>query len=94
MNDASLVDFYRGWFIEIEPGQSSFRSICYSPCRQKIAIPAHFPSEFAALQAAKQEVDYQMTRFSVADVMRELYEAGRLNFQDWIALHHSLTQGF
>lgn len=89
MKNPYLTDFYHGWLIEIAPLEQGFKATCYSPCRKRFVIQEQ-GSNFDALYVAKQAIDHQVACCSIATILRELYEAGRLSFEEWTSLHRSL----
>jgi hypothetical protein len=88
--NSDLVDFHHGWLIEILPSEQGFQAICYSPCRQQLILERQ-PSDFDALYAAKQAINYQLARSSLSRIVRQLYETGRLQGNEWQKLQQSLT---
>ena len=87
----SLTDFYRGWLVKISPSEQGFKAICYSPSRRQLVIPQYYASDLDALFNAKQTIDYRVACHALSVTLRELYEVGNLNFEDWSALQRSLT---
>lgn len=92
MKSAHLVDFYQGWLIEVMSIEGGFKSICRSPDRDEFGMPLVYPSDFAAMSAAKQKISQINTYHGVARVLRELYESNHLKFEEWQMLRQSLTQ--
>lgn len=90
MKNVSSIDFHRGWFIEVQPTSQGFQAVAYSPCRQRIATAEGHPTEWDALYAAKQQINFQAACGSIAKTLQELYQAGQLAAEDWHALRHSL----
>lgn len=91
MKDSYFVDFHQGWLIEIEPLNQAFKATCYSPCRNRLAVQELYASEFDALYAAKQAIDVQVACKALSDVLREVYDAGQLSFEEWTSLQNSLV---
>ncbi|NJR64968.1 MAG: hypothetical protein HC772_06060 [Leptolyngbyaceae cyanobacterium CRU_2_3] len=91
MNDTYLSDFYHGWLIEITSTESGFEGTCYSPCRKKVQDYATHKSDFEAMQAAKQAIDWYMACQSLSSFLREQYESDRLSFEEWQSLDQSLA---
>ena len=97
MGDGYLVDFYHGWLIEVlqirvaqnEPG---FEVVCYSPCRQKACLDPVYPSAFEAMKAAKQMINWYGACQLLRQLLRQFYEADRLDFEEWRSLHQSLIE--
>jgi hypothetical protein len=90
MKHSPLTDFYRGWAIEVMPSVQGFQAVCYSPCRKQLVVETRHLVALDALHGAKQEIDYQLACISLAGALREFYEVGHLNFEEWHSLHHSL----
>ena len=90
MNDSHLADFYLGWSIEVMHNNSGFEVICYSPCRKRIQDFVAYDSEFAAMKAAKQVIDWYAACHTLSKALRELYETDRIDFEEWRSLHQSL----
>jgi hypothetical protein len=90
-NSSCLTDFHHGWLIEIVPCEQGFQATCYSPCRKRFVLQEP-GSSLDVLYVAKQAIDHQVACSSLSGVLRELYENGQLSFEEWSALHHSLTQ--
>jgi len=90
MNGSYWIDFHHGWLIEVEPLEQGFSTTCYSPCRKHVLIQGLYASDAEAISAGKQQVNYQLACTALTKVLRELYEAERLDFADWRALSHSL----
>ncbi|HEY9641957.1 MAG TPA: hypothetical protein V6C57_15830 [Coleofasciculaceae cyanobacterium] len=90
MNDTSLSDFYHGWLIEITASEGGFEVLCYSPCREKIQDYVTTGSDFEAMQAAKQIIDWYLACYTLSSFLREHYEADCLSFEEWRSLHQSL----
>lgn len=92
MKNLYLLDFYRGWVIEIIHLEQGFQAICHSPHRSQLTIQSLHASDADVLHAAKQKIDYQVTCSSLIGTVQEFYEEGFLNFEEWHALQHSLKQ--
>lgn len=92
MKDPRLIDFHHGWLIEIVPSDNGFQAVSYSPCRKRLISQYHHSSSFDAFHAAKREIDHQIALSSLSTVLRELYEADYLCFEEWTLLQNSLQQ--
>jgi hypothetical protein len=90
MNNTYLSDFYHGWLIEITSFNGGFEVLCYSPCREKIQDYVTAGSEFEAMQAAKQGINWYLACHALSSFLREHYEADCLSFEEWRSLHQSL----
>ncbi len=96
MDSGYLIDFYHGWLIEVLPigvsrNEPGFKMVCYSPCREKFCNDQVYPSAFEAMKAAKQAINWHVACQLLRDVLRQFYEADRLEFEEWRSLHQSLT---
>ena len=97
MGGSYLTDFYHGWLIEVLPigvsqNEPSFEVVCYSPCREKVCNDQIYLSAFEAMKAAKQVINWHVACQLLRDVLRQFYEADRLEFEEWRSLHQSLTE--
>lgn len=87
-----LTDFYQDWLIEVVQIEGGFSSICYSPYWEQIKDDDIYPSLLEAMRAAKQEIDRHVACHSLIHLLRELYEAQRLEFEEWQSLSHFLAR--
>jgi hypothetical protein len=90
MNGSELVDFHQGWLVEIVHSERGFLATCYSPCRKCVLVQEQHASDLEALYAAQQAINYQIACSSLATVMRDFYERGYLEFEEWTLLQQSL----
>lgn len=90
MSNPCLADFYHGWIIEIMYDSGGYKNMCYSPCRQRLSDFQSYPDDFQALAAAKQLINQQLVRYVLQGFLREMYESGRLEFEEWRSLNQSL----
>lgn len=86
-----LVDFHRGWMIELNATEQGFQAACYSPCRKRLVTPECHGSDFDALYAAKCAIDYQLACSSLTGALYEIYETGSLQTEEWHSLRNSLN---
>jgi hypothetical protein len=91
MKDPCLADFYHGWIIEVLAETEGFKSVCYSPSRQRLTDHKSYPSDICALVAAKRLINQHLACHSMSVFLRDAYEAGNLSFEEWRSLNHSLT---
>jgi hypothetical protein len=91
MTNSTVADFHQGWMVEVVHEGSEFRTICYSPSRQRLSDYKIYTDQRQAMAAAKQLIDRQMVGHALQCVMRDLFEQGTLNFEDWRSLHRSLA---
>lgn len=91
-NNVYSADFYQGWLIEIIQREEGFSSICYSPCWERLSSPLICPSDFEAISMARQYINQYGACYSLALVLRELYEADGLSFEEWRSLQQSLAR--
>lgn len=91
MANSTVADFHQGWMVEVVHEGTEFRSICYSPSRQRLSDYRTYTDQSRAMAAAKQLIDRQMVGHALQCVMRELFEQGALSFDDWRSLHNSLV---
>ena len=90
-NNVYSADFYQGWLIEVIQVEEGFRSICYSPCWEMLNSPLICASDFEAIGVARQHINQYGACYSIALVLRELYEDDRLSFEEWRLLQQSLA---
>jgi hypothetical protein len=90
MNSSELIDFHQGWMVEVVPSEQGFLATCYSPSRKCVLVQEQHASDLEALYAAQQTINYQIACSSVATVLREFYEQGQLEFEEWTLLQQSL----
>lgn len=91
MNNSCLADFYHGWIIEVSQQDEGFRSVCYSPSRQRLSDYVTYASDFQALSASKRLINQHFVRHALSSLLRELYEADSLDFDEWRSLNQSLS---
>ncbi|MCU0526321.1 MAG: hypothetical protein MUF72_16015 [Elainella sp. Prado103] len=90
MNNVCSIDFHQGWFIEVQPALQGFQAVAYSPCRERCITPDVYPTEWDALYAAKQQINFRAACGSIAKTLQEFYQAGQITSEDWHSLKHSL----
>ena len=86
------ADFHRGWLIEVFPHEQGFQSLCYSPCRKRLADTTVYASASEAIEIARTHISYQMACASIALLMREFYEEYKLSIDDWQNMSRSIVQ--
>ena len=96
MDNGYLIDFHHGWLIEVLPiglsqNEPGFEAVCYSPCREKVRNNQVHASAFEAMKVAKQAINWHGACQQLREVLRQLYEADRMGFDEWRSLHQSLT---
>lgn len=91
MKDLDHIDFHCGWLIEIVPFEQVFKAVCYSPSRQCLVTPGEYLCNADAFRAAKQHIDYQAACNLLTATLRDFYEAGHLEFDEWRALQSCLV---
>ncbi len=92
MRNDCLTDFYRGWMIEIVHQGNGFQSVCYSPSRQRVDDDVMYSQDFLALSAGRALVDLYLACQQFSGVLRELYESGKLDFEEWRSLTQSIVE--
>lgn len=86
------VDFYQGWLIEIVPVEQGFKSVCCSPQRHQVIDDSFYACDLEAMSAAKRSINHYYACHTITQLLRELYEAQQLNFEEWRMLQESVTQ--
>lgn len=92
MRSVYSADFYQGWLIEVIQVEEGFKCICYSPCWEKFNSSLVCASDFEAIGIARRQINQHAACYSITLVLRELYEADRLSFEEWQLLQQSLAE--
>lgn len=92
MKNVYSADFYQGWLIEIIQVEEGFQSICYSPCWEKLSSLLISVSDFEAISVARKHINQYGACYSLALILRELYETDQLSFEEWRSLQQSLAR--
>jgi hypothetical protein len=92
MKNVYSADFYQGWLIEIIQVEEGFQSVCYSPCWEKFSSLLICNSDLEAISVARKHINQYGACYSLAVVLRELYETEQLSFEEWRSLQQSLQQ--
>ncbi|MEX0268078.1 hypothetical protein AB3R30_02945 [Leptolyngbyaceae cyanobacterium UHCC 1019] len=85
-----LIEFHRGWMIEVSVIEDGLRLCCRSPLREKLVDPIAYQNYQLAMTAAIQLIDQLFACQSLRQVLREFYEAEYLTFEEWQQLGRSL----
>jgi hypothetical protein len=85
-----LIEFYRGWMVELTATESGLQVCCRSPLGEKLADPIAYQNYQLAITAAIQVIDHFFACQSLRQVLREVYEAETLRFDEWQQLGRSL----
>ncbi|SRR5579883_1011241 len=89
---AMLTDFYRGWMIEVSGTSSGFQSVFCSPRGRRFSDRLLYPCQFDAWKAASQLIDRALACYTLKQAIRDIYESGQLEFEEWQLLQCSLAQ--
>lgn len=85
-----LIEFHLGWMIEVTAAESGFRLCCRSPLGEKLADPTVYQNHQIAMATAIGLIDHFFVCQALRQVLRELYEAETLSFEEWQQLGRSL----
>lgn len=77
--------------IEVASLEGGFQSTCHSPSGKILSDPTLYDRVITAWHAGTVTIDNCFARYALALVLRDAYEAGQLKFEEWQALHHSLS---
>lgn len=91
MNEQCHKEFYRGWIVETEQEETGHRGICYSPSRLCLNTHQTYSSELYAISVSKAMIDRHIACRQISIFLRDLYEAGNLEFEEWRSLCNSLA---
>jgi hypothetical protein len=92
MHQCVLTDFYRGWMVEVRKQQGGFQSICCSPIGEKLSDRSLYTQDFEARQAAIALIDRLFACYALKQVLRDMYELGQLDRDNWQRLSQSLSK--
>lgn len=76
--------------IEVTQDDEGYKTMCYSPSRQRLSDYKHYPTDFTALSAAKWLIGEHFARHLLNGFLRDMYELGKLEFDEWRSLNQSL----
>ncbi|MBF2026837.1 MAG: hypothetical protein IGS48_08730 [Oscillatoriales cyanobacterium C42_A2020_001] len=85
-----MTEFYQGWMIELIRVKENFQAVCHSPLGENFTDSVIYESQFTALQGAFRLIDQFYSCHALRVVLRELFEAGKLDFNEWQSLNQSL----
>ncbi len=85
-----LVEFYRGWMIEVTAAESGLQLCCRSPLGEKLEDSMGHQDCQLAMAIAFRLIDHFFACQSLRQVLREMYEAESLSFEEWHQLGRSL----
>lgn len=88
--DCGFTDFHRGWMVEVVAVADGFRGFCYSPSGHWVQTADTHRQESLAYQSAIALIDERSARTTLGQLLREFYEQGKLDFQEWQALRDSV----
>lgn len=86
------ADFHQGWLIEVFPHEQGFQSLCYSPCRKRLADETIYASVSEAIETARSHISYQMACSAIVLLLRDLYEEYKLSVDEWQNLSRSIVE--
>lgn len=70
--------------------ESGFRLSCRSPLGEKLADPTVYQNHQLAMTKAMQLIDQFFACQALRQVLREIYEAEKISFEEWQQLGRSL----
>lgn len=85
-----LIEFYQGWMIEVTAIDREFQVCCRSSCGEKWVDPTVYQNHQIAMTTAIGLIDQFFACQSLRQVLREIYEAETLSFEEWQQLGRSL----
>lgn len=91
MQSEIVTDFHRGWMIRIEVVETGFQNTCYSPTGKRVVDSKLYSYKHEAWQAAIALIDEFLACCLLKQGLRDIYEAGRLPFEEWCHLNQFLT---
>lgn len=91
LSNATSIDFYRSWMIEVNHTQTGYYYVCCSPGGQQLSDEKLYPKELDAQQAAVALIDRAFACYALKRLLREFYEHEQLSLADWLALSQSLN---
>lgn len=91
LNDR-LIDFYRGWMIEIVNVGHGFQSFYHSPDGERLSDGATYPHVFNAKRSAIQLIDQFFACYALSEFLREAYELNLLSIGEWQQMNDPLIQ--
>jgi hypothetical protein len=92
MLNNKLIDFYRGWMIEIENVGDGFQSFYHSPDGEKLGDGTVYPHLFSAKQSAIRLIDQFFACYALSEFLREAYELSLLSIAEWQQMNEPLIQ--
>ena len=90
MANHTLLEFHRGWMIEVVPAIGGFQNICRSPYGEELSDGKLYLQIKQAWQGAVSLIDQFYICYALKQVLREIYEEGNLEFEEWQQLSLSL----
>jgi hypothetical protein len=90
MVNGTLVEFHRGWMIEVMPLGDGFQNICRSPYGEELGDGKLYLHLSQAQQSAVELIDQFYICYALKQVLREIYDDGNLEFKEWQQLSQSL----
>jgi hypothetical protein len=85
-----LVEFHRGWMIEVETSPEGFLNVCRSPFGEELSDGDYYQCRQQAWQAALEMIDLFYACYALKRFLRDAFEEGLLDFDDWQRLSHCL----
>lgn len=85
-----LIEFHRGWMVEVTLTDNGLRLCCRSPFGETLTDPSLYQNHQVALITAIQVIDQFFACQSLRQMLREFYEAEILTFEEWQRLGRSL----
>lgn len=90
MRKDTVTDFHRSWMIEVTSLESGFQSVCCSSVGNQLSDRKVYTCQSAAWKAAVDLIDRFYACYAIDLVLRDVYEAGQLRFEEWQMLSQSL----
>jgi len=86
-----ITDFHRGWLIEVQRLADGFQALCISSSGMEFSDRILYAQPLQAQQKAIQLINHFFASSALKQILRELFEAEKLNFEEWQTLSASLN---
>jgi hypothetical protein len=92
MLNNKLVDFYRGWMLEIVKTGEGLQSFYHSPDGERLSDGKTYFHPFQAKQSAIELIDQFFACYALSEYLREAYELSLLSLDEWQQMNEPLVQ--
>ncbi|MDX2228320.1 MAG: hypothetical protein NW220_01690 [Leptolyngbyaceae cyanobacterium bins.349] len=86
----TMTEFYQGWMIQLVVAEAQFQFICSSPTGEELTNTTVYPNQLNAFRAAFTLIDRLLACYALRLVLREIFEANTLSFEEWEKLNQFL----